>query len=85
MDWRRIGAAWGDFLLGSPRRTLIILGFGFGLYLLNNPTMITSGVNYLMEQVIVPLLQLAIMAAVLMWFVRRVRGGSSSPAGKKKK
>lgn len=68
--WRRVLEAWGDFFLGSPRRTLILFGIGFGLYLLNNPAMLASGAGYLMQNVVAPLFQLVLVLAIMWWALR---------------
>ena len=82
--WQRILDAWGTFFFGNPARTMKILAFGFGLYLLNNPAILIRGVNHLANEVVGPLFPILLTLFIIWWMVGVMRK-KVTPAKKKGK
>jgi len=76
--WQQVLRAWGVFFLGSPRRTFLIIGVGYVLYLLLNP----SAWEAFSSQILAPLFQLAIVVGIIWWVLRKMYR-SAFPAKKK--
>lgn len=80
--WQRILGAWIDFLFGCPRRTLVLIGIGFGLYLVCNPVVLAAVINYFVREIVNPLLPLLLVLAIA-WLGFRALWRSAFPAKKK--
>ncbi|MEK7642380.1 MAG: hypothetical protein AAB392_01150 [Patescibacteria group bacterium] len=59
--WQRVVQAWGNFLLGSPVRTLVLIGIAVLVF---KPSILLGVVVYIMNEVVAPLFH-----GLLPWFL----------------
>lgn len=83
--WERIGTAWVEGLIGTPRRGFLTFGGVCAIYLLYHPEIIKAGANHLQQNVVIPLLPVVIATAITWGVLKWMWKGVTSSSNKKRR